>query len=64
MMGKGSNMLRGLFPELPVAVVVGREEAFPSDTLRCVVFVQPAARFVVAVVSVDIESSFHVLASS
>lgn len=64
MMGKGSSTLRGLFPELPVAVVVEREEAFPSDTPRSVVFAEPAARFVVAVVSVDIESSFRVLASS
>jgi hypothetical protein len=57
MMGNGSIKLRGLFPELPVAVVVGREEAFP---LSCSAVVAALATgSAVTVVSADIESSFQ-----
>lgn len=57
-MSNGSIKQRGLFPELPVAVVVGREqEAFPMSCSAVVAAL--AAASVVTVVSADIESSFQ-----
>jgi hypothetical protein len=57
MVGNGSIKLRGLFPELPVAVVVGQEAAFPLSCSAVVAAL--AAGSVVTVVSADIESSFQ-----
>ena len=64
-MGNGSITLRGMFPELPVAVVVEWEKASLWYSLLYVVVVAaPAASSVVRVVSVEMKSRFLSFLSS